>query len=107
MKLNIYEKKKVVKTYEATTYDLMWGTLEDVAHVVDLENLKANNNAELVKFVADMALKSMDTVKGLLLDIFDGLKEEEIRNAQIKEIAYVLIEVILYTVRQLGGNEKN
>lgn len=107
MKLNIYEKKKVVKTYTATTYDLMWGTLEDVAHVVDLENLKANSNAELVKFVADMALKSMDTVKGLLLDIFDGLTEEEIRQTQVKEIAYVLIEVIRYTIKQMGGNSKN
>ena len=107
MKLNIYEKKKVVKTYTATTYDLMWGTLEDVAHVVDLETQKANSNAELVKFVADMALKSMDTVKGLLLDIFDGLTEEEIRQTQVKEIAYVLIEVIRYTIKQMGWNSKN
>lgn len=107
MKLNIYNGNKVIKTYTATTYDLMWGTLEDVAHVVDLENLTAGSNADLVKVVASLALKSMNTVKGLLLDIFDGLTEEEIRNTKIKEIAHVLIDVIKYTLDQMGGDQKN
>ena len=107
MELKIYEGKKVVKTYRASTYDLMWGTLEDVAHVVDLENLKAGSNAELISVIANLAFKSMGTVKGLLLDIFEGLSEDEIRKTKIKDIAIVLIDVIKYTLDQMGGESKN
>ena len=29
LKLNIYDKKEITKTYTAETYDLMFGTVED------------------------------------------------------------------------------
>ena len=40
MKLNIYENKKVIKTYEADTYDLMYGTVTDLVKALDLDKLK-------------------------------------------------------------------
>ena len=44
MKLNIYKKengKKVIaKTYEAETYDLMYGTVEDFLNLIDVQNIK-------------------------------------------------------------------
>ena len=107
MRLNIYEKKKVVKTYEASAYDLMFGTVEDILEVTKFENITATSNAELVKVVADLALRSMGTVKYLLMDIFEGLSEEEIKHTKIKEVAWVLIEVIRFAVSQMGGGEKN
>ena len=36
LKLNIYEKRKVIKTYTAETYDLMFGTVEDLLDVMDI-----------------------------------------------------------------------
>ena len=39
LKLNIYNKKEIVKTYTAETYDLMFGTVEDL---IDLINLDMN-----------------------------------------------------------------
>ena len=41
MKLPIYQKKEIVKTYEADTYDLMFGVLEDVADAIKLDELKS------------------------------------------------------------------
>ena len=44
MKLNIYGKvdgkKEVVKTYEAETYDLMYGTVEDFLQLLDVQNVQ-------------------------------------------------------------------
>lgn len=102
MKLNIYENKQVVKTYETDTYDLMFGTLEDVAGAINLDKLKAGSNAEIIKTAGDFVVHSMDTVKNLLKDIFPGLTDEEIRKAKLSEIATVLVDVIRYTIQQLN-----
>ena len=102
MKLHIYEKKKIVKTYEASEYDLTFGTVEDIINIVELDKLNAKTNAELLKVISGLALRSMPTVKGLLMDIFPGLTEDELRNCKIKEIAAVLIEVVTFAINQLG-----
>lgn len=111
MKLNIYEKKKIVKTYEADTYDLMFGTVEDVADAVQIDKLENGSDAEVIKLVGKLLLGSMDTVRGLMKDIFDGLTDEELKKTKVSEIAKVLIDVVMYTVTQLtnsfAGNEKN
>ena len=107
MKLPIYEKKKIVKVYETTTYDLMFGTVEDILDILKLDQLKATTNEELLKEIQIMAIRSMGTLKGLLMDIFDGLTEEEIRKAKTVDIAKVLRDVLYYAIAQIGGNEKN
>lgn len=109
MKLNIYEKKKVVKTYECDTYDLMFGTIEDVAEAVDLDSLKTGTDVEIIRMVGNLVFKSMDTVKDLLKDIFEGITDEELKNTKVSEIAVVLVDVVKYTIAQLnkGNNGKN
>jgi len=102
MILNIYDKKQIVKTYEADAYDLMFGVLEDVAAVVKLDELKEGSDAEIIKLIGGAVLASMDTVKDLLKDIFDGVTDDELRNTRISEIAAVLLDVVKYTIKKLG-----
>lgn len=109
MKLNIYEKKKIIKTYETDTYDLMFGTVEDVANAIDIDSLKTGTDVEIIKMVGKLVMTSMDTVKNLLKDIFDGLTDEELKGTKVSEIATVLVDVVKFTIAQLnlGGNGKN
>lgn len=114
MKLNIYRKneerkKEIVKTYTADTYDLMFGTLEDVAEAIKFDDLKSGSDEELIKAAFNLIHNSMGTVKDLLKDIFDGITDEDIRDASVKEIAVVLMDVVKYTIAQLGKglNGKN
>ena len=109
MKLNIYDKKKIVKTYEVDTYDLMFGTVEDVANAIDLDSLKTGSDVEIIKMVGKLVMSSMDTVKNLLKDIFDGITDEELKQTKVSEIATVLVDVVKFTIAQLnlGGNGKN
>jgi len=109
MKLNIYEKKKVIKTYETNTYDLMFGTVEDIANAIDIDSLKTGSDVEIIKMVGKLVMTSMDTVKNLLKDIFDGLTDEEIKGTKVSEIATVLVDVVKFTIAQLnlGANGKN
>lgn len=109
MKLNIYDKKKVVKTYEVDTYDLMFGTIEDVADAVKLDELKSGSDVEIIKMVGNLVLTSMDTIKNLLKDIFDGITDEELKKTKVNEIALVIVEVVKFTINQLnlGNSSKN
>ena len=109
MKLNIYKKKEIVKTYTADTYDLMFGTIEDVAAAVKLDTLESGTDVEIIKLIGGLVLSSMDTIKDLLKDIFDGITDDELKHVKVKEIVNVLLEVIQYTIKQLniGVDTKN
>ena len=109
MKLNIYNKKEIVKTYEVDAYDLMFGTVEDVANAVDLDKLQTGSDVEIIQLVGNLVVTSMDTVKDLLKDVFDGITDDELRNTKVREIAIVLIDVVKYTITQLnkGNDGKN
>ena len=80
--LNIYEGKKIVKTYEADEFTLMTGVCEDIINVVDIDKLTNGKlddktlGIEVIKVVA----KSFSKFKPFLQDIFVGLTDDEYRN---------------------------
>lgn len=106
LKLNIYDKKEITKTYTAETYDLMFGTVEDLLDVIDIDNIQASNKAELLKAIAKVLASSMNIVKPLLKEVFDGLTDEELRHTKLKEIMNVIAEIIAYSINQITkGND--
>lgn len=109
LKLNIYNKKQVVKTYTAETYDLMFGTVEDLINLIDLDKLKTGSDVELLKLAGDVVMNGLGIIKPLLKDIFDGLTDEELRSTKTSEIASVLVEIVKFTITEIskGENGKN
>lgn len=105
MKLTIYENKKPVKTYTAEAYDLMFGTVEDIADAMNLDNLKTGSDVEIIGLAVDLIKRNMATVKDLLKDIFEGLTDEEIKHARVRDIARVLLDVVKYTIGQLKSDD--
>ena len=109
MKLNVYEKRKIVKTYEVDAYDLPFGVLEDVANTIDIDSLKTGSDVEIITLIGKMVITNMDIVKNLLKDVFDGITDEELRKTTVTEIAVVILDIVKYTISQLnlGSNSKN
>ncbi len=109
LKLNIYKKKEVIKTYKTETYDLMFGTVEDLIDLIDLDKLDKGTDAEIIKLVGNMLMKGINIFKPLLKDIFEGLTDDELKNAKVSEIATALVEVVKFSVLQIkqGSNGKN
>lgn len=107
MILNIYDKKKVVKTYEMDSYDLMWGTVEDIADAIKLDELKSGSNEEIIKLAFNLVVTAKDTVNDLMKDIFDDLTDEELRCVRVSEMVNVLVDVVKFTVKELGKMPKN
>ena len=104
MKLNIYEKKEVVKTYEAETYELMFGTVEDILRLIKIDDMKSGSDTEIIKMVGSMLIGGLDDVKFLLFDVFDGLTDDELRKTRISEIAGVLVEVVKFAILEMNKN---
>lgn len=104
MKLNIYDKRKIVKTYEAKAYDLEFGLLEDIAELAQLDKLKTGSDTEIINLALNLVVKSTGTVKELMCDIFDGLTAEELRHVKIKEMGAVIIELLNYTISEITNS---
>ena len=102
MKLNIYNRKEIVKTYEADSYDLLFGTLEDVANAIKLDEMKTGSQDEIFKAAVNLVTNSMDTVNDFLKDIFEGISDDEIRNTRLSEIIQVFVDVVTYTIKSLN-----
>lgn len=109
LKLNIYDKKEVVKTYTAETYDIMFGTIEDLINLLDLENVDLDDNATLIKVAGKVVMGGMDIIKPLYKDVFEGLTDDELRNVRMSEMASVLINIVKFSIDQMmkGNSGKN
>ena len=102
LKLNIYEKREVVKTYTSSTYDLELGTVEDFINIIDTEKLlSGDSDAEFVGAIASLVTKGFPQLKPLLLDVFDGLTESELRHTRVSEVVRVLIDIVKYSVDEI------
>ena len=109
LKLNIYDKKSIVKTYTCDTYELMFGTVEDFLDLIDTTNLKSDKDVEIVNLVSKACVNGMGTIKVLLKDIFEGLTDNELKNTKVSEIASVLVDIVKYSVLEItkGNQGKN
>ena len=89
IKLNIYDRetKELVKTYTTDSVELMFGTVEDILSVVDIEKL----NDE--KAVALMIVKAWKELKPFLKDVFHGLTDEDIKGVKINEMIPVCMDI--------------
>lgn len=113
LKLNIYGKENgkitIEKTYTADTYSLMFGTMEDIVKLIDVEKLQNGNvnQTEFVGAVAQIVVGSMDILKPILCDIFEGLTEDEIRKTKVSEIVPIVIDIFKSAMNEMGLLQKN
>lgn len=97
LKLNVYNKKEIEKTYITETYDLMFGTIEDLLEVIDLD--KVDDNVEVGK----MILKVLPKIKPFLKDVFDGLTDDELKRTKVKELIPLFIDIFKFALDELGS----
>jgi len=104
LKLNVYNKGTIEKTYITDTYDLMYGTIEDLLEIVDFD--KMDDNVEIGK----MILKLLPMIKPFLKDVFDGVTDDELKRTKVKELVPLFIDIFKFSLNELssiGGDEKN
>lgn len=102
MKLNVYRnQKEIEKTYEIESYDLMFGTVEDILEVLD-DVGDTPTEKEILKAVQ----KHRSKIDKLLKDIFPEITPEELKKIKVVELIKFFIDLFVY-VRDSFGSEKN
>lgn len=104
LKLNVYKGKTVEKTYTAEDYALRTGTCEDILGLVDVDKIDLKNiedDAAAMVEVVKVVIKAFNSFKPMMMDIFDGLTEDEYRRTNIKDVARVVLNVVKYTFGEL------
>lgn len=98
LKLNIYNKNgEIVKTYTASEFDLMWGTIEDLIDCIDVDKI---DDAEAV---GKMILHVLPQLKPLLKQIFPGITNSEIRNTKVKELIPIFFSAFTYAFNEINS----
>ncbi len=98
LSLNIYsatDKNVVEKTYTAESYDLMFGTVEDLMQLIDLD--KMTDNAA----IAGIVVGSFRKLKPFIKDIFTGVTDDELKRVKVKELIPTFIQVFKSVVEGL------
>lgn len=101
LKLNIYEDGKIKKTYTATEFDLMWGTIEDLTNAIDIDKIDDS------VAVGKMVLGVLPKIKPLLKQIFVGITDSEINCTKVKELVPIFIRAFKYAFSEISLLDDN
>lgn len=106
IRLNIYKNGKAIKTYTSTTCELMYGPVEDVMDMIDIEKFSKLENVtdkDLLIEAIKVISKAKNTVNEIVMQIFPGITENELRCTKIIELANVIIKTVKYSLTELGS----
>lgn len=96
--LNIYsatDKNVVEKTYTTESYDLMFGTVEDLIQLIDLDKMTDN------KAITAMVVSGFGKLKPFIKDIFSGVTDDELKRVKVKELIPTFVQVFKNIVEDL------
>lgn len=106
--LKIYDGRKIVKEYSVNALDLSFGVVEDVINILDFENMQDAKSKDFMLIL----VKAKEQIRPLLMDIFDGLTEEEVRHTRTQNLIEVFRGLFAHISEELGiisetADEKN
>ena len=94
-------RKEIEKVYEVEGYELPFEIIDSVLETLDFDG--AQDEAKLGLSL----LKSAKKIKPLMLDIFEGLTEEELGRVSTPKLVPVIVQIFLDTKDQLTAEVKN
>lgn len=93
-------KKEIEKTYTAEGYDLPFGIVNNVLETLDFEKMDDMSMGLAI-------LKNIKEVKPLMLDIFEGLTEDELNRVSTTKLVPIIFKIFVDTKEQLTTEIKN
>lgn len=108
LKLNVYaydgetgrtSQTEVAKVVTAESYDLMFGTIEDILGLLDAVSDGADDSA-----IIRAVVENWGKLRLLLLDVFPDLEREDVDHIKVREVVPMLLELFRYVVDSFGGS---
>lgn len=104
IKLNIYNGKEIEKTYTVNEFDIMFGTIEDLINVLDVDKLTgAKDDTALLGAVAGLLKDGIGQIKDLLKQVFPGLTDAELKRTKSKELVRCIVDIVKFSFAEITG----
>lgn len=97
LKLNIYEKNEVVKTYTAQSFRLSTGVVRNIIKFVDVDKFIKDGKIDEELAVIEafkIITKSFESFIQILMDIYPDLTEEECDKTDMMEVAQIIVKAV-------------
>ena len=110
LNLNIYKGKTIEKVYTANEFDIMFGIVEDLINLIDVDHLSGNvTDVEFIGAVAMLLKGGFGEVKSLLKELFPEVTDEELKRTKMKEVLNILVQVLKYGFSEMtsASSSKN
>ena len=108
LKLNIYNKKEVEKTYIANDFELSFGTCEDLLELVNIDMFEGGLEALSDETKGMQYLRTivggLPLFKNILKEVFDGLTDEELKRCKTSDIFKCVLSIIKYSIAGLASS---
>lgn len=114
IKLTIYrrnpetKKKEFVRVATAETAFLPFGPVQDIMEAIDVESVIKLMNGQEVENKNDIAMSMAPAIVGamkeitpILMDTFEDVTEDELRNCDTGEICRVVVEILAMAVKTM------
>lgn len=104
LNLNIYRGREVEKAYTADGYDILFGTVEDLVNLIDVDSLTGGKtDADFVGAVAALLKGGIGSVRSLLKEIFPDVTDEELKRVKMRDVVNILVNVLKYGFINMKG----
>lgn len=94
--------QNVEKTYEVASIRLPFGVMEDLLHLLKIDEIDALTEEAMLRLALDLVTNGIDTIKNLLKTMFVGLTDEELRYTDTFELAGLLMDIVKYAATLMG-----
>lgn len=103
--LKIYDDKgkNIIKTYESSQYDLMFGSVMSLMDLLQIESL--DDQLQLLKVIHG----AWSEVKDVLSGVFPEATEDDWKHVKVKELLPIIINIAKFAVSDMLSvpTEKN
>ncbi len=104
LNLNIYNGREVEKVYTANEFDIMFGTVEDLIELIDVDKFSGGaTDLDFITAIATLLKGGMEQVKSLLKELFPEVTEEELKRTKVREVLEILMQVLKYGFSNMAG----
>lgn len=104
LNLNIYNGKEIEKVYTANEFDIMFGTVEDLINLIDVDRLSGSaSDMDFIGAIMTLLKGGFSQIKTLVMELFPGVTEDELKRAKIKEVVQILMDVLKYGLAEMSS----
>lgn len=104
--LNVYNDsgKTIVKTFKASTCDLMFRTVRKLMDLLKIEDM--GNQAQMLRTIYD----AWDEIRAVLGGVFPEVSDEDWDNVRVRELLPLVLKIAKYSISEMfviPTDEKN